>query len=401
MRARASFWASGAILTAVMAFTTVQTPLYGLYQQKLGFPTIVLTLIFSVFAVGVAAGLWLLGHVSDSVGRRPMILVGLALQLPALVIDLQDPGVAGLLIARVVSGVGVGALTAAATAQLDELRALAAPREGRRLLDAVSSLANVGGLALGPLLAGILATFAPFPLATSYLVFVVLLAAGFAVAWFIPETVPAPRGETPYRLQAFSFEPAVRGRLIAAGAAAFAAFATFGMFASVSPNFIAGELHNTSLLVAGVVTFSVFASAAIVPIVFGGAALRSQLLVAKALGLIGLTVIVIAVWAVSLALFVAGGILAGAGAGVLFARALGVAATLGDGATRGQMISVVFLFGYAGLTIPVVVIGIVLEYLTAAQTLTGFAVVIAAVLLAASGALLSEQPRLSGMPAER
>ncbi|HMD23804.1 MAG TPA: MFS transporter, partial [Streptosporangiaceae bacterium] len=117
-RAGAGFWIIAASFLTAMASTTLQTPLYPLYQRQQGFATFVITVIFAAFAAGVVAGLWLIGHISDTVGRRPMVLLGILLQIPAALIDIGWDGVPGLLIARVISGIGVGAMTAAAAAYL-------------------------------------------------------------------------------------------------------------------------------------------------------------------------------------------------------------------------------------------------------------------------------------------
>src|ERR1700722_19346222 len=99
-RAGTGFWLIAAAFLTAMASTTLQTPLYPLYQRQQGFATFVITVIFAAFAVGVVAGLWLIGHISDAVGRRPMVLLGILLQIPAALIDIIWDGVPGLLIAR-------------------------------------------------------------------------------------------------------------------------------------------------------------------------------------------------------------------------------------------------------------------------------------------------------------
>ena len=174
-RATTGFWVIAAAFLTAMASTTVQTPLYTLYQHQQGFATFIITVIFAAFAAGVVIGLWLIGHISDTVGRRPMVLLGILAQIPAALIDITWDGVPGLLIARVISGVGVGAMTAAAAAYLAELRAASHHGSQERVVTAVITVANIGGLALGPLIGGFLATWAPAPLTTPYAVFTILL----------------------------------------------------------------------------------------------------------------------------------------------------------------------------------------------------------------------------------
>ena len=151
--------------TTAMAFSTIPTPLYVIYQQRDGFPTLMVTVIFAAYAVGVSASLYLIGHVSDWFGRRRMIIVALLIELLSAFMFLLWNDTTGLIVARIVSGIGIGALTASATAHLGELRSVARPGT-QRTADAVAGLANIGGLALGPLMAGLLAQYAPQPTIT-------------------------------------------------------------------------------------------------------------------------------------------------------------------------------------------------------------------------------------------
>ena len=62
-----------------MSFTTVPTPLYGLYAERNGFGPFTVTLVFAAYGIGVLLGLLLLGHVSDHVGRRRVLVTVVAL----------------------------------------------------------------------------------------------------------------------------------------------------------------------------------------------------------------------------------------------------------------------------------------------------------------------------------
>ena len=171
--------------TTAMAFSTLPTPLYVLYQARDGYPTFLITVIFAVYAGGVAVSLLLVGHLSDVVGRRPVTVVALLIELVAALMFIVWNDTIGLIAARVVSGIGIGALTATATAHLAELHAVYRPASPGTA-NAVASLATTGGLALGPLIAGILVEFAPLPLVTPFVVFAVLLALAALAVVFVP-----------------------------------------------------------------------------------------------------------------------------------------------------------------------------------------------------------------------
>jgi MFS family permease len=372
----AGFWVVAFAFLTVMAFSTVPTPLYALYQARDGFATFLITVVFASYAVGVMASLYLAGHVSDWLGRRPVILAAIAIELLSAVLFLVWPEVPGLLIARFISGVGVGALTPTATAQLGELRALARPGEGNRTSSTVSSFVNIGGLALGPLIAGTLAQWVVAPLVVPYAIFVVLLTvAGVAVA-LVPETVAPPEVRHPYRPQRIALPSESRGTFFSASAAAFSAFAVFGLFSSLAPTFLIGALHETSHFVAGVVTFAVFGAAAVMQALTAGLTLTRQLRLAAILITVGLVGLSVAALTVSLPLFIGAGVVAGAGVGMQFRASVAVTAALAPPESRGEVLAALFLIAYAGLVVPVLLLGIALVFLSSTIVLLGFSAVV-------------------------
>lgn len=377
----AGFWVVAVAFLAVMAFSTVPTPLYSIYQERDGFPTVIITVIFAAYAVGVMLSLYLVGHISDWAGRRRMIALGILAQLLAAAVFLAWQAVPALLIARVLSGVGVGALTASATASLTELRTATRPDGAVGTASTVATLVNVGGLALGPLLAGILAEYAPLPLTVPYLVFVVLLVlAGIAVL-LVPETIDSSRDRPSYRPQRISVPPASRNVFVAAGGGAFAAFGIFGLFTSLAPSFLAGQLHETSRLVAGLVSFGVFAAAAVTQVFLARLPLRRQVILGVVLMVGGLSAATIGVLVTGLAAFIVGSVVAGAGVGLVFRGSLGVAGSVAEPERRGEVLAAMFLIAYGGLVVPVLAIGLSLAFFPATATLVGFSVVILALVL--------------------
>ncbi|WKK71041.1 MFS transporter [Rathayibacter oskolensis] len=204
------------------------------------------TVVFAAYAVGVVASLFLAGHVSDRLGRRRILLASILVEVLASAVFLLWPEVPGLIVARLLTGLGVGALTATATAHLSELRAIARPEEGPGTSRAVSTLVNMGGLALGPLVGGIFAVTVDRPLVVPYEVFLVLLIVlGLAVA-LVPETVERREILPAYRPQRLAVPEASRGTFLSAAVGAFAGFAVFGLFTSLAPTFLAGRFGEAS-----------------------------------------------------------------------------------------------------------------------------------------------------------
>src|SRR4051794_38636616 len=173
VRSGAPFWILALVFLAAMSFTTIPTPLYAGFERQDGFAPPVVTVVFAAYGVGVAIALYTVGHFGDILGRRPVLVAALLAQGIAAVLVLATPQLPGLLVARVVSGLGIGLLTASATAQLAELHR---GRRGSAVPGAVATVANIGGLGLGPLIGGALAVLVVAPLRTPFVVYLVLLA---------------------------------------------------------------------------------------------------------------------------------------------------------------------------------------------------------------------------------
>ncbi|GAA0991556.1 MFS transporter [Subtercola frigoramans] len=375
------FWVIAFAFLTVMAFSTVPTPLYSLYQQRDGFATFLITVIFAAYAIGVMLSLYLAGHVSDWLGRRPVILVAVLLQIVAAVLFLFWSDVAGLIVARLISGLGVGVLTATATAHLSELRSAARADGTPGSAPTVAGIANIGGIGLGALVSGAIAQFVATPLVVPYVVFLILLVIAALGVVLVPETVVIAAERPAYRPQRISLPAESRPVFSAAAVAAFGAFSIFGLFTSLAPAFVSGILNVSGHLTAGAVVFSVFASAATAQVVFARVSARRQLILAVILMVAGLVVLAAGVLAPSFALFVVGGIIAGAGVGILFRGAVGVAARLAPAEHRGEVLAGLFLVAYAGLAVPVLGIGIAVAFAPMQPVLVTFAGIIVVLVL--------------------
>ncbi|WP_377267664.1 MFS transporter [Peterkaempfera sp. SMS 1(5)a] len=376
------FWIIALAFSTELAFCAVPTPLYAIYQQRDGFPTIVLTIIFAAYAAGVMLSLYLAGHVSDWLGRRRVILGSLLVNLLAAILFLVRNDVAGLITARFISGLGIGILTATATAHLSELGAAANHARGRVAL--VSTFANLGGIGLGPLIGGVIATWSTRPLTVPFVAFAILLVVEGILLAFVPETVERREERPAYRPQRVAVPAAGRGAFWAAGAAAFGAFAVFGTLMGLSSTFLVGILGLHSHLLAGLAPFILFMAAALAQMVTVRLATPPQIKLALALAVLGLASIGVAAIVASLPFFLIGAGITGAGIGILFRAALGTVAAAADAERRGEALAGIFLIAYAGMTIPPLLTAAALRVWPTVAVLVGL-VTLAATLVTVSG----------------
>ncbi|GAA4703035.1 MFS transporter [Nocardioides conyzicola] len=391
LRHGAGFRVVAAAFATVMAFATVPTPLYAIYQQVDGFSPAAITAVFAAFAVGVMTSLYLAGHLSDTLGRRPMILFSVLVEVVSAIVFLQSTSLVVLLLARLLCGLGVGTLTATATAHLSELRLAARPEEGPGSAATVAGVVNIGGLATGALVGGLLAETTARPLHTPYLVFLVLLVAAALAVALTPETVVRAEERPAYRPQRVAVPAASRSTFAAAGAAAFAAFSVFGLFTSLAPTFLVTVFHQRDHLVAGAVVFGVFGAATLSQVVAARWPLARQLAVGGAATAIGLAAVVVGALTPSAPVFVVGGVIAGSGVGLVFKASVALAGSLAPAESRGEVLAAVFLVAYAGITLPVLAVGVALLAVPAEPVLVVFAVLVAGAVLVTTARLRHTQ----------
>jgi len=372
-----AFWVVAAAFLLNMAFSAVPTPLYVLYQARDHFSGIMVTIVYAVYAVGVIASLFLAGHISDLAGRRRVLVVALLVNVASAMLFIFFPSLAGLIVARVVSGISVGLTTATATAYLAELHVAARPGATEMRPQVVATAANLGGIGIGPLVAGMLAQFAPAPLRLPYIVMggaIAVLALMVAVA---PETKTPPDPRPAWHPQRVAVPRETRSHFYAATSAAIAAFAVYGVFNSLVPGFLAGTLHVDSHAIAGAVAFSAFAAGALGQIALGWLSNVRLLRWSVPVLLLGLVLFAIGMWDANLLAFVVGGIVTGAGAGLVFRGALVAAGSTAPAESRAEVLAGFFLGAYIGLSVPVIGLGIATTYAPAREVMLVFVVLVA------------------------
>jgi MFS family permease len=392
---RFGFWAVAFAFTALMAFTTVPTPLWSLFARRDGFSSLTITLAFAVYAVAVAISLVLAGHLSDVYGRRRLLVPAIALNVVAGLVFVAWPALPGLLVARVLSGLGVGAATATATVWLAELEARRRPGAGGHRAQIISTAANLGGLGLGGLIAGVLAQWVGHALTVPFLALVGALLIGLIAIALAPETRMAASPRPRYRPQRVSVPPQSRGRFFAAATAVAITFAVFGLITSLAPSFLAGTLNEPSHALAGAVSFALFGTAALAQTLTGSRSPGQLLAIAIPALLLGIGLLTLALWvpSPSFGIFLAGDLVAGVGAGLMFKGAIETVTEISLPERRAEAVAGFFLAAYIGLAGPVIGLGALTQIASTRVSLLVFSGLLAIGIFAAAPALLGGRGR--------
>ncbi|MEU6815367.1 MFS transporter [Streptomyces sp. NPDC046860] len=350
---RPGYKAAAGVFAVGMMGTTLPTPLYGLYRERIGFSELIVTVVFAVYAVGVIVALLLAGGASDVLGRRPVLIGALALSALSAVCFLLEGGLPLLYLGRVLSGFSAGLFSGTGTAAVLDLAPPA--RRGRAALAATA--ANMGGLGLGPLVSGLLAEYAPLPLVLPFLVHLALLAVALIVTLLLGETVHHDGPRPPLRPQGMRVPPEVRGVFGPCALAAFAGFSLLGLFTAVAPAFLTETLGEHNLAVTGAVVFSVFCASTGGQLLMGRIGARAALPWGCAVLAAGLVLVGTSLLVESLPLLLVGGITGGAGQGMAFRAGLTAVGGAAPERHRGATISAFFVVAYLGISLPVVGVG--------------------------------------------
>src|SRR5918911_4956339 len=137
----------------LMAGANLATPLYAVYARRFHFSSLGLTAIFATYAFVLVPALVLFGRLSDRIGRRRVILLGLAMAVGGLAVFAAARGEIWLFAARALQGLAVGMISGAATAALVEVD----PRQAEQRPALLAGLAQAGGSGAGPPLTRVLA----------------------------------------------------------------------------------------------------------------------------------------------------------------------------------------------------------------------------------------------------
>ncbi|GAA4140431.1 MFS transporter [Actinomadura keratinilytica] len=219
------------ILIALLAASSAPTPLYPHYQGRWQLSALDITVVFSAYALALLIALLTTGTLSDHLGRRPVLLGALAVQIASMALFATAGGLTALIVARVLQGIATGAATSAAGAALLDLEDPARP--GRPAL--ANSIAPVTGMAVGVLAATLMVRFAPVPTLTVYAALIAVFAAQAIALVPTPETARRRPGALRSMRPHLALPPAAARTLLFNGAGIVAVWALGGLYSSLGP----------------------------------------------------------------------------------------------------------------------------------------------------------------------
>jgi MFS family permease len=373
MRRLIGLWVAWLVL---IAGVNLASPLYHVYAARFGFSPLVLTAIFSTYALVLVPALVVFGRLSDRFGRRPVLASGLGTACVGLILFAAAQGEGWLFAARAVQGLAVAMVSGPATAALVELD----PDGSRRRAALGAGLAQTLGSALGPVFAGVLAEFGPYSLQLSYLVVLVLTVGAAVIVLRLPEARSGAR--EPWRPQWPRVPAAIRRPFLRVALTGGVGWAAISLYLSVVPSYAASLLETHALaLLAAVATTALLASSTAQGLVVrqAGSRRRDQALgcVLVAVGMAGL---IVAAPIGSFAVLLLGALVAGAGQGLAFLTAQEELNELAPDERRGEVTAAFIAVTYAcvaGFVIAAGFLALALSFERAVEAVAAALIVVA------------------------
>ena len=395
--AGAAFWVQASVLVVVMAASSAPSPLYPLYQDLWGFPPVVLTVIFAAYVVSLLAALLTVGSLSDHLGRRPVLLVALVLEIAAMLVFVLANGETALVAARLVQGVATGTAIGALGAYVIELEPV-----GRRGLGTVITGAGpVLGLAGGAVASSLIVAAAPGMIQLIYLVLLALLVLQVVGTALGPETVERAPGALGSLRPRVHFPPAVRRSAVWVLPAAAACWSLGGLILSLGPSLVRSMTGAESVVLTGLLVAALAGTGGFAILLFGSTAPERVLAVGMGLLVAGMAATIAALVVGSAGLYLAATVLAGTGFGAGF---LGVLRSLLPQAApheRAGLLSAIYVVSYVSHSVPAVAAGAVAGGIGLVPTAVGYACMVAALALVVLLGLLRNRSAARGRPLAR
>jgi MFS family permease len=350
---RASLVVSAGVAGHTLWASAAPALTYRLYAQEWHLTHTATTAIFAVFPIAVVVMLVGFGGISDQIGRRAAMLLGLGASLVGAVLFAVAPDVWWVFAGRDCMGVGVGLSAGTSTAAILEF----SRHQDARRAASFTMIAQAGGFAAALLVGGALTEYGPWPTRLCFWVFAVLLAALAAATWFLPrhtagETKDGWRPRMP-------FVPKDMRRAFATASTAMMAAYTFGVLVLSFGGQVEHDLIGSSNALLNGAILALF-PIVLAPVGIFAKALSSRIAlgVGSVASVLGMGLLALAVSRHDLLTYLVATATAGAAYSLLFVGGLGLVNT-GSSHHRGAVFSALYLVGYLSMGALALVLGVI------------------------------------------
>jgi MFS family permease len=338
---QASFWVAASIAAIALWTSAAPTVTYPLYAEEWNLTTSVTTAVFAVYPIVLVVALAVFGNLSDYIGRRSAMLLGLAASFVGVVLFAAAPSVEWLFAGRAFMGLGVALSLSPATAAVVEF---SAPGQSKRA-GSVTTAATAIGLVLATLIGGALIEYAPLPTHLNFIVLAIVIAVVAAFTWFLPRHTAA-EAQGRWRPRGITVPRGIRHFFLIGAVSLVTAYGVGVIFLSLGADIAQELIGSDNALVNGAVLGLNAAAVAVGAIAMRNVAPNTLVILGGITVAAGLALLFASSLQHSLPLFLVTAVVTGFGYSLLFAGGLGVVSAAAPVHHRAGTLSAMYLIAY-------------------------------------------------------
>jgi MFS family permease len=345
-------WQASAAAVALVGLTSGSTStsaVFGAYRAHWGLSPADIGLAFSVYVATLIPVLLLFGGLAERLGRRPVIIAGMLFMASGTLTLVFAHGLAQLIAARLLQGLGAALAVSAISATFTEAY------RGKIVAGQALSVVTAFALSMGPLVTAIAFDLGGGP----NLSYLPVLIGGLAVLALTPFfTTRAERAGSPAAVESPLPESVVRAGLWFAMPVVFTAWASTSLYLSLVPSYLDAALHATDPLIGAGAFLATQVATVAASIRFGNVVPEKSALIGTPVMLAGLALLVLGTQTNQWALIGLATLMVGAGAGVASGAAFAIANRIGRG-RRAAVFARVLVAAYLGYSLPSFATGLI------------------------------------------
>ncbi|MDO9395849.1 MAG: MFS transporter [Herbiconiux sp.] len=377
-----AYWTAAAVALIALWTSGAPSTSYPLYSAEWALSPVVVSAIFGTYPVVLVITLLLTGSLSDYVGRRIAILLGVGGMLVGTLLFAVAVDVQMLFVGRAFMGLGVGLALSPASAAVLEFS-----KPGRaRSAASVTTAATALGVVLSTVVGGGLVQYGPFPLSLDYWVLIVVIVVVGVLVVFLPE--PAGAGTVAsgrWRPEVNVAIPPGQGLIFTTAAlAASIAYMTGGILLALGASIARQLLDAQNSLVIGALLGTMFVVAGIVAVVARRLGPRVSMRVGGLLAIGAFVVLAVSALLGSEVFFLLAAAFGGGAYAAAFSGGLGYVSLHAPTHHRAGAISAFYLAAYASQGAVAVGLGLIATFsglLTAVMIGAATMIVLSAVMV--------------------
>lgn len=336
---RGTFWSAALVLALALWASGAPSVLYPVYAAEWDLSPVVTTSVFGVYPLALLLVLLFFGSLSDTIGRRRAIMLGITLIAASALVFAVAPNVGFLYLGRVLQGVGTGFAIGAASAALVENNYTGNPR----IASSLTTVATSTGLTLALVISGLLAQLAPLPLVLSFGVLFLLSVAAFILTFLTPHDETTG---TRWTFTAPRLGPGMLRPFVLATISVSIAYAVGAIFLSLGANMAREFTGTTDLLVIGLLLGTSSLTIGITALFLSRVQAHTAIFVGALVSVAGLALMAAASATGSLAILLAWCVVGGVGYSFAFTGGLSLINRTAPTHHRGATLSLLYLFAY-------------------------------------------------------